>query len=29
LLPTEYGNIEETISPEVMTDITEWINGVK
>lgn len=28
-LPTEYGNIEETISPEVMTDITEWINGVK
>lgn len=28
-LPTEYGNIEETISPEVLTDITEWINGVK
>jgi len=28
-LPTEYGNIEETISPEVMTDITEWLNGVK
>lgn len=27
-LPTEYGNIEETISPEVMTDIVEWINGV-
>jgi len=28
-LPAEYGNIEETISPEVLTDITEWINGVK
>lgn len=28
-LPTEYGNIEETISPEVLTDITKWINGVK
>ena len=28
-LPTEYGNIEETISPEVLTDIVEWINGVK
>ena len=28
-LPTEYGNIEETISPEVLTDIAEWINGVK
>ena len=28
-LPTEYGNIEETISPEVMTDITKWINGLK
>lgn len=28
-LPTEYGNIEETISPEVLTGIVEWINGVK
>ena len=28
-LPAEYGNIEETISPEVLTDITEWINRVK
>lgn len=28
-LPTEYGNIEETISPEVLTDITKWINGLK
>lgn len=28
-LPTEYDNIEETISPEVLTDITKWINGVK
>ena len=28
-LPTEYGNIEETISPEVMTDITEWIKEAK
>ena len=28
-LPTEYGNIEETISPEVLTDIVEWINRVK
>lgn len=28
-LPTEYGNIEETISSEVLTDIVEWINGVK
>lgn len=28
-LPTEYGNIEETISPEVLTDITEWIKRAK
>lgn len=25
-LPAEYGTIEETISPEVLTDISEWIN---
>ena len=28
-LPTEYGNIEETISPEVLTDITKWIKEAK
>ncbi len=28
-LPTEYGNIEETISPEVLKDITEWIKRAK
>ena len=27
-LPTEYGQIEETISPEVLSDIAEWINGL-
>lgn len=27
-LPTEYGQIEETISPEVLQDIAEWINGL-
>lgn len=28
-LPTEYGEIEETISPEVLQDIAEWINHIK
>lgn len=28
-LPTEYGNIEETIFPEVLTDIVEWIKEAK
>ena len=28
-LPTEYGQIEETISQEVLNDIAEWINGLK
>lgn len=28
-LPTEYSNIEETISPEVLKDIAEWINKLK
>ncbi len=27
-LITEYGQIEETISPEVLTDIANWINGL-
>ena len=27
-LPTEYGQIEETISPEVLQDMTEWINSL-
>ena len=27
-LPTEYGQIEETVSPEVLSDISEWINGL-
>lgn len=28
-LPAEYGEIEETISVEVLQDIAEWINAVK
>ncbi|MBO4820805.1 MAG: alpha/beta hydrolase [Prevotella sp.] len=28
-LPTEYGEIEETISPEVLQDIVEWVNHLK
>ncbi len=28
-LPNEYGQIEETISPEVLQDIAEWINSIK
>jgi len=28
-LPTEYGQIEETISPEVLGDVASWINGLK
>ena len=28
-LPDEYGQIEETISPEVLSDIAQWINGLK
>ena len=28
-LPNEYGQIEETISPEVLNDIAEWINGLQ
>lgn len=27
-LPLEYGNIEETISPEVLNDIATWIKGL-
>ena len=27
-LPTEYSEIEETISPEVLSDIAQWINGL-
>ena len=27
-LPTEYSQIEETISPEVLSDIAQWINGL-
>lgn len=27
-LPTEYGEIDETISPAVLEDIAEWINGL-
>ena len=27
-LPTEYGQIEETVSPAVLSDIAEWINGL-
>ena len=28
-LVAEYGKIEETISPEVLSDIAQWINGLK
>ena len=28
-VPTEYGEIEETIAPEVLSDIAEWINSIK
>ena len=28
-LPDEYGQIEETISPEVLQDIAQWINSLK
>ncbi len=28
-LPNEYAQIEETISPEVLSDIAQWINGLK
>ena len=28
-VPTEYGEIEETIAPEVFSDIAEWINSIK
>jgi hypothetical protein len=28
-LPNEYAQIEETISPEVLQDIAEWINSLK
>jgi fermentation-respiration switch protein FrsA (DUF1100 family) len=28
-LPNEYAQIEETISPEVLQDIAEWINNLK
>ena len=27
-IPTEYGEIEETISPEVLQDIASWIKGL-
>ena len=27
-LPTEYGQIEETVSPEVLQDIANWIKGL-
>ena len=27
-LPAEYGQIEETIAPEVLADIAHWINGL-
>ena len=27
-LPTEYGQIEETISPEVLEDIAKWIHAL-
>ena len=27
-LPTEISSIEETISPEAMKDISEWINSL-
>lgn len=28
-LPTEYGEIEETFSEEVLQDIVKWINNLK
>ena len=28
-LPTEYGQIEETISPEVLHDIAQWIHNIQ
>ena len=28
-LPEEYGQIEETISPEVLQDIAQWLNSLK
>ncbi len=28
-VPTEYGEIEETIAREVLSDIAEWINSIK
>ena len=28
-LPVEYGQIEETIAPEVLSDVAQWINGLK
>jgi len=28
-LPTEYRQIEETVSPEVLSDIAEWINALR
>lgn len=28
-LPDEYGQIEETISPEVLQDIAQWLNSLK
>lgn len=28
-LPTEYGQIEETISPEVLQDMAQWIQGLR
>ena len=28
-LVTEYGQIEETVSPEVLSDIAQWINGLQ
>jgi fermentation-respiration switch protein FrsA (DUF1100 family) len=27
-LPTEYGEITETIAPKVLADIVDWINGI-
>ena len=27
--PTEYGQIEETIAPEVLSDMAQWINSLK
>jgi hypothetical protein len=28
-LPTEYGQIEETIAPEVLSDIAQWLSELK